>query len=239
MGKLEGYFDGDLGLRKGDIIRIRKGILEGQFIRATDVENVTANTTQVSDIDWTRLNQSPVAFEPVITGRVEGADFFDRTTSFSLSTGVYLPDNRFFPAGSFEEGQDVLRRLLAGETGGYVKVVDPYTTPETLDLLASVRKGTSIMVLGDTKGLGGNAGASRTALRDKAKALRLAGTDIEVRLDPTGGLHDRYIMTGSGVWSVGHSLKDFGKKDTSLARLQDAQPLEGTFDRRWDTAERL
>src|SRR2546425_9503117 len=155
MGKLDGYIEGNLALRKGDVIRIRQGTKDGPLIRATEIENVTAGTTLHIQIDEKRIGEWPVVFEPEITGRVQGVDYMTDNdalvTSFSLATGVYIDDNRFFPAGSFQEGQDVLRRLLEGDMGGYIKITDPYMSPEGLDLTNSIRKGTVVRVLCDAK----------------------------------------------------------------------------------------
>ena len=144
MGTLEGYFDGDLGVRKGDIIRIWKGIQDGQYVRAVELENVSAGSTQRSRIAGTLMTQMPVEFEPALTGRVEGLDFMNKNTYFTLATGVFLEQNRFFPAGQLETGQDAIRRLLRTEAQRYVKVVDPYTSAVTLDLLASAPEGTTV-----------------------------------------------------------------------------------------------
>jgi len=73
----------------------------------------------------------------------------------------------------------------------------------------------------------------------KVESLRKGGIDIEVRVDRRGTFHDRFILTGRGAWSVGHSLRDFGRKATYLSRLPEPQPLEDYFGERWDSASKL
>jgi len=240
MGKVEAYIDGVVGLRRGDIIRIRRGIIDGSFLHVTEIENVTAGMTQQSQIDlW--VFALPEEFVPPITGRVEGVDVIDDRTGFSLATGVSTEDNRFFSAGSFEEGQNVLRRLLEGETGGYIKILDPYTTKDTLDLLTSVRKGTRVEVLCDANFPRDNPAAAtalRAALVTKARGLTEGGREVEVRFDASGKLHARYILTGIGGWLVDASLKDLGKRDANLSRLTDSSALEGRFNEQCTVARR-
>ena len=43
------------------------------------------------------------------------------------------------------------------------------------------------------------------------------GNKISIRKG--AGLHDRFILTRGEGWSVGHSLKDFGSKNSILAKM--------------------
>jgi hypothetical protein len=47
------------------------------------------------------------------------------------------------------------------------------------------------------------------------------------------GLHDRYILTRGEGWSVGHSLKGFGTKNSQLMKMIDAADAESAFDDNW------
>lgn len=47
------------------------------------------------------------------------------------------------------------------------------------------------------------------------------------------GLHDRFILTGGEGWSVGHSLKDFGSKNSYLAKMASSVDAESAFDDNW------
>ncbi|HEX7178752.1 MAG TPA: hypothetical protein VF220_03430 [Nitrososphaeraceae archaeon] len=38
-------------------------------------------------------------------------------------------------------------------------------------------------------------------------------------------------------WSVGHSLKDFGKKNSMLAKLPKSEEVEMAFDENWNQSE--
>src|SRR6266498_3917123 len=176
MGTVDAWFDGSVELRKSDVVRILRGIPDGPQIRVTEIENVTAGRAQRSRIAGTTMTVSPVNFEPPITGVVERSTLRDKNTYFTLATGVFLETNRFFRDGSHEEGQDALRKILSGETGGYVKVMDAYATPEALDLMGSVRPSTKVMVLCGPK-------VASAPMIAKLESLRKRGMDIEVRVD--------------------------------------------------------
>jgi hypothetical protein len=47
------------------------------------------------------------------------------------------------------------------------------------------------------------------------------------------GLHDRFILTEGEGWSVGHSLKDFGSKNSYLTRMASSIDAESVFDDNW------
>ena len=232
MANVEFYFDGMVALRKNEIVRVWSGMQEGTLIRVGHLENVSAGSHQTSRIVGTTMTRSPVELNPPITGVVVGSEVRNKNTYFALATGVYLEPERFVRDGSHQEGQDVLKAILRAETGSYVKVMDPYTIPETLDLLALVRAGTGVQVLCGKK-------TATPGLRLKADALRRGGLDIEVRVDSKGVFHDRFIVTERGVWSVGQSLSDFGKKASYLSRIDEPRSLEQYFEECWASADKL
>ena len=232
MANVEFYFDGMVGLRKNEIVRVWSGMQEGTFIRVGRLENVSAGSKQTSRIVGTRMTRSPVELNPPITGVVVGSEVRNKNTYFTLATGVYLEPERFVRDGSHQEGQDVLKAILRAETGSYVKVMDPYTIPETLDLLALVRAGTMVQVLCGKR-------TATPGLRSKAEALRRGGLNIEVRVDAKGVFHDRFIATERGVWSVGQSLSDFGRKASYLSRIDEPRSLEQYFEECWASANEL
>jgi hypothetical protein len=46
-------------------------------------------------------------------------------------------------------------------------------------------------------------------------------------------LHDRFILTLGEGWIVGHSLKDFGTKNSQLTKLASSVEAETAFDENW------
>ncbi len=52
------------------------------------------------------------------------------------------------------------------------------------------------------------------------------------------GMHDRFIILDHAiVYSVGHSLKDLGSKDTVLNKTPDRASIIKLFQERWEAAE--
>ncbi len=68
------------------------------------------------------------------------------TTVFDLVQGVYLGPSEFFPAGDIRAGQALLGVLGRG-VRAYLKVMDPYISPETLRILVVASKGTEIRLI--------------------------------------------------------------------------------------------
>ncbi len=54
----------------------------------------------------------------------------------------------------------------------------------------------------------------------------------------TPDIHDRYVLSETHMWLVGHSLKDLGKKETFIVPLGEdiRQPLELAFETRWNSS---
>jgi hypothetical protein len=71
------------------------------------------------------------------------------------------------------------------------------------------------------------------------KKLMYERPEIEVRSAPPSMLHDRFILSKDGSWSLGQSIKDIGNKLSLISPLlkADAMELEKQFDRLWDMSE--
>jgi zona occludens toxin (predicted ATPase) len=61
----------------------------------------------------------------------------------------------------------------------------------------------------------------------------VAGLANKVSLRKGIGLHDRFILTKGEGWSVVHSLKDFGSKNSYLAKMASSVDAESAFDDNW------
>jgi hypothetical protein len=60
---------------------------------------------------------------------------------------------------------------------------------------------------------------------------------LELRLQQAG-MHDRFVIIDSlSAYSVGHSLKDLGSKDSVIAEFADPGTLSKLFEDRWAVAE--
>jgi len=104
-------------------------------------------------------------------------------------------------------GMKELKKILSS-ADEYVKIIDPYISEITLDILLATPEGLPILVI--TSYTGGIEKEKR--LIRACKKFKEERPKFEIRkCDPTL-IHDRFILTKTRGWSVGSSLKDVGKK---------------------------
>lgn len=73
-------------------------------------------------------------------------------------------------------------------------------------------------------------------LKDKGKQAiqtEVSKSPNKVRIRKTGVQHDRVIITRGRGWSVGHSLKDLGSKNSHVQTMQSVTDAEQAFDDDW------
>jgi hypothetical protein len=128
-------------------------------------------------------------------------------------------------------------QVFSGLTGS-LKIVDPYCSERTLDMLSNL-KGRPVKVLTRLENL---------KERDRAKFVRdvadfkTENHDIEFRDYPNADIHDRYIISEDKVTLIGHSMKDLGAKESFAVVLgrenykEIYEALDNNFTRRWDVS---
>jgi len=123
--------------------------------------------------------------------------------------------------------KEVLRNVR-----GYVKIIDPYVDEVTLELLLSVPEGLPIKLL--TAYTGGKEKERR--FKRACKGFKVERPLFEVRKCDPRLIHDRFVLTRTQGWSIGSSLKDFGKKLSMIKELSDQakREAESIFDRIWE-----
>jgi zona occludens toxin (predicted ATPase) len=87
--------------------------------------------------------------------------------------------------------------------------------------LSNVRSGVDILLLTD------NINDINTVKHEVVKLTN------KISIRKGTGLHDRFILTGGEGWSVGHSLKDFGSKNSYLTKMASSVDAESAFDDNW------
>ncbi|MBI1769545.1 MAG: hypothetical protein HYR67_14350 [Bacteroidetes bacterium] len=99
--------------------------------------------------------------------------------------------------------------------------------------MAKGKKGNNVLIL--TNNIEDKpVGSFKRALDD----LNKEGFKVNVRVYNGSELHDRYIIDDSGMWIVGHSLKDLGKKECFIIQVNSdlKASMLPVFDRRWTSA---
>jgi len=132
-------------------------------------------------------------------------------------------------------GMKRVREILT-KSKGYVKVLDPYVDTNTLDVLFCIPQKTPIMLL--TENLGG-AKRVNPFLRS-CKSFKVEKPQFQIRKCEKGLLHDRYKITRDKAYSTGSSLKDLGKRLSSIIEITEIKAdIEKQFDNIWTKSNRL
>jgi hypothetical protein len=106
----------------------------------------------------------------------------------------------------------------------YVKICDPYVSPDTSKLLSSVSSDINILILT-------NIIKDANTVKQEVRKL-----NNKVSLRKGTQSHDRFVLTRGEGCSVGHSIKDFGSKTSYLAKMASSVDAESAFEDNWNQA---
>lgn len=123
---------------------------------------------------------------------------------------------------------------IFGQLSGQVSICDPYIDGHTLDaIFKHIDKSVSVRLLTQVVNDKPTGIISR-ALQD----LQKEGYSVEVRVNSSGTLHDRYIMDASHFWSSGSSLNHLGNKESLIVSLGEDvhRAMMGNFESHWKSA---
>ena len=141
----------------------------------------------------------------------------------------FEPDTRY-------TAKRVLKNQIFSGLTGSLKILDPYCSEKTLDVLANLKdRPTKVLTkLGNLRE------------RDKGKFVRdvadfkTENPNVEFKDYPNADIHDRYIISEDKVTLIGHSMKDLGAKESFAVVLgrgyyrEIYDALNDNFIRRWD-----
>ncbi|HET7853881.1 MAG TPA: hypothetical protein VFM04_05435 [Candidatus Methylomirabilis sp.] len=120
---------------------------------------------------------------------------------------------------------------------GTVRICDPYYGVRTLDSLDHIPASCLVRFLTARTNEAGP--KLQGALNDFKKER----PNIEFRTAAKPGeLHDRYVLTSSGLLIVGHGLKDIGGKESFMVEIKRdlakdlVRQMREAFDARWKSA---
>ena len=141
----------------------------------------------------------------------------------------FEPDSRY-------TAKRLLKNQVFSNLTGSLKIVDPYCSERTLDVLANL-KDRPMRVLTRLENLRD---------REKGKFVRevadfkTENPNIEFRNYPNADIHDRYIISEDKVTLIGHSIKDLGAKESFAVVLgrenyrEIYEALNSNFTSRWN-----
>jgi len=147
----------------------------------------------------------------------------------------------YFEAGKPYTSKRLLSKNILASLKGELKIVDPYSSERTLDILRDIRnEHVKFLTRVDN-------------LRDKEKErflrelqdFKSEKPNINFRNCVNTDIHDRYIISSDSLVVLGHSIKDLGGKESFAITLnRDASKNIGeavieNFDRRWKQSNTL
>jgi len=140
----------------------------------------------------------------------------------------------FEPGRRFSSKRILSKNILDGLRGD-LKVVDPYCSERTLDILRNTgdREGKVLTRLENLRE------KERNRFLREVKDFKSENKAIEFRSYPNTDIHDRYIISSDSLAILGHSIKDLGSKESFAILLKNdtnrnvVEALNENFDRRW------
>lgn len=187
---LECWFNRAIEIRKGDIVKIVRAFKDETPLRVTALENITNPQVLESTEEGVAMTKSPVTLaEPIIGKVISSTRKGNNITSFVIEEGSYQ-DHVFLRAGEKQKGENALTDILKNQLDTYVKICDPYISPDTIKLLTNVRSGVDILLLTD------NIKDTNTVKQEATRRVN------KISLRKSTGLHDRFILTRGEEWSV-------------------------------------
>lgn len=220
------WYDAVILLRKGDIVKItraRPERWEDRDLRLTLFDVLTNGAHYTHPFGGEDLPEPIIGrvIRSTVTPDMSGGG----TTYFEIEEG-HFEDYVFVQAGKVKKGQAALKDIFQRRMDEYVKIWDPYISIETIKLASNVGGLITILILTDDL---------KNIDQVKKEAEKLPNRLI---IKKVGKLHhDRFILTKGEGWSVGQSLKDFGKKPSQLAKLPSSIEAETAFDETWNLIE--
>jgi len=145
----------------------------------------------------------------------------------SIELFYFEPDKRY-------TNKKMLSKCILDNLTGELKIVDPYTSERTLDLLRDLKN--KVKFLTRTKNIKDyRLGRFLRDLQD----FKSEYSNMEFKDYPHFDIHDRYIISSNHLVILGHSIKDLGAKESfAIVLSRDTnknivETLMQNFDRRW------
>jgi hypothetical protein len=198
---------------------------------SVDAKSITNSFNRAGDKVHTYHEGGQVYFEIMKSGK-------EYLVSQAKEGSVHVV---YFEAGKPYTSKRLLsKNILAGLTGE-LRIVDPYSSERTLDVLRDIENEHSKFL------------TRLDNLRDKEKGrflrelrdFKSERPNIEFRNCRSSDIHDRYIISSDSLVLLGHSIKDLGGKESFAITLnRDAsknivEAVAENFDGRWRQSDAL
>lgn len=147
----------------------------------------------------------------------------------------------YFEPGKQYTSKRLLSKNILGNRKGELRVLDPYCSERTLDILKD-SKNRPIKFLTKVENL---REMERQRFLRELRDFKLENPNIEFRNYPHTDIHDRYIISSDSLVVLGHSFKDLGGKESFAITLNKdmhknvVEAVTENFDRRWKQSRTL
>lgn len=150
----------------------------------------------------------------------------------SMEVSYFEPDKRY-------TSKRLLSKNLLQNLKGELRIVDPYASERTLDILSNI-KNRGVKLLTRVENL---------RERDRERFLRelhdfkSENPNIEFRNYAGIDIHDRYIISPDFLIILGHSIKDLGSKESFAIKMDNKlnknifDAVSDNFNRRWKASD--
>ena len=134
------------------------------------------------------------------------------------------------------EGFEKVLEIMSSAIGNVI-VVDPYPGDDTLAAIGRCPAGVPVQFLTCPP----LKESERAGFEALARRLMSDRHEIQIRYAPEGVLHDRFISSQNGTWLLGHSIKDVGKKLSTInpASKETAETLREKALALWKESKSL
>jgi len=213
-----------LGIRKLDAEKIASIVRDVEESSIYPKSIISAFNRAGDKVHAYRENDT-IYFEIMKTGR----DYLlSREKEDAVELFYFEPDKRF-------TSKRILSKNILNTFEGELKIVDPYCSERTLDIMKDVAD-RKIRFLTRVENLRGR--EREQFLRD-LEDFKSEYKTVEFRSYPYRDIHDRYVVSPDFLAILGHSIKDLGSKESFAVLLDErtskniVEALNENFDRRW------
>jgi len=219
-----------LGIKKltaEEIVSIMRDVKQVKI----NAKSITNSFNRAGDKIYSYREDGEVYFEIMNVGK----DYLvSQAKEGSIQVVYFEPDKQY-------TSKRLLSRNIFSGLKGDLRIVDPYCSERTLDILKDI-KNEYIKFLTRVDNL-----------REKGKGrflreiqdFKLEKPNIEFRNYPNTDIHDRYIISSDSLVVLGHSIKDLGSKESFAIILNKDmnrnifEAVTENFDRRWKQSTTL
>lgn len=221
-----------------DKLKIRKLTTEqiASIIRdvkeiSIDAKSITKSFNKAGDKIYTYKEGEEVYFEIMKPGKDH---LISHIKEGSIEVFYFEPDKRY-------TSKRILSKNILHNLKGELRIVDPYCSERTLDILSNV-KNRLVKLLTRVKNLREK---ERNRFLRELQDFKSEHLEIEFRNYPHKDIHDRYIISSELLVILGHSIKDLGTKESFAIILNKdtnkniVEALIENFNRRWKQSDLL